>query len=411
MAKMAYFDGNSFLSSVSDIFAGIGTGNYEIRFKIKSFNSLRSAIFGVDGEYGRLVFVDDQGGNPGTGLIATGLIDNSYPYIRDVVIPDNTIHTIKIKGVVEGEGRILYASIDNDEYASYDSEILLNWNWYSNIISSGKTWNIGQGLPDEINKPSVNFVGLISEFEFLGNNGEQIVYLPLTEDFLDHSGNEVPITNNGVTLVDDSLLPTTYMSKPLSYYQVKLVNGTWMMADIGALHIGDIRLYGYHLEKCGVGIVAKFIPPIPSGSQISSAALSLLPEASGLAKGKIIGYKSITPNSISFLANYQAIRGTVVGGEDDSNLTTAYEVYDSQSLTPDERVSVPATTPIQEIINIGDVSDLVIFFDDHDGRSPEDNVYAFSNNSSDGWIAVELGSEPVVKKVMVLKSEVNHGGS
>jgi len=102
MAKMAYFDGNSFLSSASDIFAGIGTGNYEIRFKIKSFNSLRSAIFGVDGEYGGLVFVDDQGGNPGTGLIATGLIDGSYPYIRDVVIPDNTIHTIKIKGVDEG---------------------------------------------------------------------------------------------------------------------------------------------------------------------------------------------------------------------------------------------------------------------------------------------------------------------
>jgi hypothetical protein len=409
MAKMAYFDGNSFLSSASDIFAGIGTGNYEIRFKIKSFNSLRSAIFGVDGEYGGLVFVDDQGGNPGTGLIATGLIDGSYPYIRDVVIPDNTIHTIKIKGVVEGERRIMYASIDNDEYASYDSEILLNWNWYSNIISSGKTWNIGQGLPDEINKPSVNFVGLISEFEFLGNSGEQIVYLPLTEDFLDHSGNEVPITNNGVTLVDDSLLPTTYMSKPLSYYQVKLVNGTWMMADIGALHIGDIRLYGYTLEKCGVGIVAKFIPPIPSGSQISSAALSLLPEVSelpevsGLAKGKIIGYKSTTPNSISPLANYQAIRGTVVGGEDDSNLTTAYEVYDSQSLTPDERVEVSAKTPIQEIINIGDVSDLVIFFDDHDGRSPENNVYAFSNNFGDGWIVVELGSEPVSKKVMVLK--------
>ena len=150
-------------------------------------------------------------------------------------------------------------------------------------------------------------------------------------------------------------------------------------------------------------MVAKFIPPIPSGSQISSAVLSLLPKASGLAKGKIIGYKSIAPNSISKLANYQAIRGTVVGGEDDSNLTTAYEVYDSQSLTPDERVSVPATTPIQEIINIGDVSDLVIFFDDHDGRSPEDNVYAFSNNSSDGWIVVELGSEPVAKKVMVLK--------
>lgn len=64
---------------------------------------------------------------------------------------------------------------------------------------------------------------------------------------------------------------------------------------------------------------------------------------------------------------------------------------------------VPAKTPIQEIINIGDVSDLVIFFDDHDGRSPENNVYAFSNNFGDGWIVVELGSEPVSKKVMVLK--------
>jgi len=396
MGKMAYFDGNSFLSSTSDIFSTIGRGNWEIRFKIKAFSAGNNSIFGIEGEYSGspvyapLVLV---GGLNKSGRISSNLQDGSWPIISPTVIADNIVHYIKIKGEADDTSRQLYASIDEEEFEKYDEESIdeapPDWDVYSGIISNGQ-WGIGLGSKyDTISsEPINNFVGLISEFELLDNNGNRLLYLPLTEDFLDYSGNNVPITNNGVVLVKDTTMPIFYNSLSIHKYSLINYENMWFSEIFGALLVGN----GYigenvQVTKCGMGIIASFIPPIPKGSQISAMiVLEQLADEynSSSPKAKVIGYLGTPPETLT-AQDYKDFRGTAVGGADNSYLTSSYEVYNNNDKSPGKEY-IRATKPVQEIVNLDDVSRLLLFFDDHDGESSLGEFKSF--NQSDKKISV-----------------------
>jgi hypothetical protein len=78
-------------------------------------------------------------------------------------------------------------------------------------------------------------------------------------------------------------------------------------------------------------------------------------------------------SAFSNIADYQARRGTVVGGANNNNITTAKVAWDNvPAFTADTDYNSPSIiSVIQEIVNGTWASgyDLTLFFDDHDGRS------------------------------------------
>jgi hypothetical protein len=131
------------------------------------------------------------------------------------------------------------------------------------------------------------------------------------------------------------------------------------------------------VEKMGAGL--RFLSPtIQSGSTINSANMTIYVKtvASGVTvNSTITGDLELNPATFSTLADYQARRGTVVGGANDSKITTSHVHWDNISAwTP---IGAAITTPeigtvIQEIINQpgwNSGNAIALFLDDHVGSS------------------------------------------
>jgi hypothetical protein len=116
---------------------------------------------------------------------------------------------------------------------------------------------------------------------------------------------------------------------------------------------------------------------IPQGSIISTAYLSLKSSHTineDTVNSRITGNKEANPAVFTTLADYKTRRGTVVGGADDTKITTAQVDWDTIAhWVADTWYDSPEIkTIIQEIIEqAGWVpgNPLVIFWDDHDDRS------------------------------------------
>jgi hypothetical protein len=118
---------------------------------------------------------------------------------------------------------------------------------------------------------------------------------------------------------------------------------------------------------------------IPNAATIDSANITLTcRNASALVTVNSVIHGELAANATAFstIANYQSRRGTVVGGADNSNITTNNVTWDNIGawVVDTEYTSPDITTVIQEIVNQGgwvSGNNLVIFWDDHAARGTQ----------------------------------------
>jgi len=113
---------------------------------------------------------------------------------------------------------------------------------------------------------------------------------------------------------------------------------------------------------------------IPKESVISTAYLTF--KSAGnysltTVNSRIIGELTGTPSAFSTVANYQGRRGTDCGGANNNYITTAKVAWDNIGAwtTNTEYQSPEIKTIIQEIVDTSSIQNLVLFVDDHEGRS------------------------------------------
>jgi hypothetical protein len=115
---------------------------------------------------------------------------------------------------------------------------------------------------------------------------------------------------------------------------------------------------------------------LPSDAFIDRAYLSIhahLNYGFNTVNTYITGNKENNPATFSTLADYQARRGTVVGGADDTKITTAHVAWDAiPAWTGEKWYNSPNISAIiQELVDAHAPTNeaMVIFWDDHDDRS------------------------------------------
>jgi len=159
---------------------------------------------------------------------------------------------------------------------------------------------------------------------------------------------------------------------------VRWLSGAWDFAtNIAPLYVGydnaGVPKYGGGMRFLNI--------TIPQGAIIAS---SILRFEAGLTKAETVVNSYFTgelaPDATTFssLADFQSRRGTVVGGPNNNNRTIAQVAWDN---IPAHTDGVNYDSPdikviIQEIVNQAtwaSGNDLVIFWDDYDGRSTQAN--------------------------------------
>ena len=114
---------------------------------------------------------------------------------------------------------------------------------------------------------------------------------------------------------------------------------------------------------------------VPAGATITAATItgiSTVNNAQTTVNSVITGELDANAATFSDIANYQGRRGTIVGGADDTHITTANVAWDNIGAWT---TGDPFTTPdfkaiIQEMVDtLGALTDIVIFWDDHAGTS------------------------------------------
>jgi hypothetical protein len=143
------------------------------------------------------------------------------------------------------------------------------------------------------------------------------------------------------------------------------------------------RRFGYIsavLLKLGGGLKFNSVS-IPIGAIITNSYLSIQSAGSYIlddVNARITGNKEVNPAIFSTLVDYQSRRGTVVGGPDDTKITTAQVDWDAVAhfSSGNWYNSPEIKTIIQEIVNQAGWApgnSLALFLDDHDGRSTNIN--------------------------------------
>ncbi len=134
----------------------------------------------------------------------------------------------------------------------------------------------------------------------------------------------------------------------------------------------------YDTNDYKMGMGTRFLNvTIPPGSTIDTSYLILTSSESRsgtTVRTHLTGEKALNATTFSTLADYQARRGTQVGGADDNNRTVAQVAWDGiGGQTLDVEYNTPEIkTIIQEILNQGGWASgnaVVLFFDDHASRS------------------------------------------
>jgi len=152
---------------------------------------------------------------------------------------------------------------------------------------------------------------------------------------------------------------------------------------------------------------------IPSGALITLAYLSFAAHSSdsnNAVNTRITGNKENDPATFSTLADFQARRGTVVGGADNSKITTAQVTWDSvPAWTAGNWYNTPnISSVIQELVDAHAPANeaLVLFWDDFDGRSTATNAtyrqpysYDHAPNTFGAKLHIEYGETMSVSQI------------
>lgn len=169
--------------------------------------------------------------------------------------------------------------------------------------------------------------------------------------------------------------------------------GGWNAAALNVPTVwAGYNLADYLKGGCGLGFVGVAI----GGYATITAATLTMTAYSSLAnnavKTKITG--ELVGNSAQFsdLANYQARRGTDVGGANNNNRTVAQVTWDSvEGMTAESEYTSPSiVSVIQEIVNQAAWANgnaLSLFWDDHEDRSTHvdltyRDMYAYAGSSA-----------------------------
>lgn len=152
-----------------------------------------------------------------------------------------------------------------------------------------------------------------------------------------------------------------------------------------------------------------FAADLPENATISTAYLTLRCStacSNTTVNSRITGEKTTNAADTSDLANYQGRRGTVVGGANNNNITSAQVAWDdigAWTLNADYN-SPEIKTVVQEIANLGAITNMGLFWDDHDDRSTASSGRSRSAYSYDGssTYAPKLHIEYVVPTVKSL---------
>lgn len=125
-------------------------------------------------------------------------------------------------------------------------------------------------------------------------------------------------------------------------------------------------------EGCGVRYVNFNIPQY---SKINSCIITFTASANRSLTTVNSRFTGELDESATFsnIVNYQGRRGTIVGGADDTHITTAQVNWDNiAAWTKDTTYDSPDLSIIlQEMVNARAIKDLVFWWDDHDGRSTQ----------------------------------------
>lgn len=155
---------------------------------------------------------------------------------------------------------------------------------------------------------------------------------------------------------------------------------TWAMQSLTATSV----VVGYDTSsalKYGAGLRFQNVT-IPQGANITTAYLTIMclgSRSETAIKCRITGEDTDNAGTFSNITNYATRRGTVVGGANDDNITTAQVDWDNVGawVASTAYNSPEIKTIIQEIVDRAGWSsgnNLVLFWDDHNARGTQSNT-------------------------------------
>lgn len=353
--KMAFFRGDSFLSWVDSAAFNIGSSDpYKVKCKIRLSpqDGWTCWLGGAPLHLGNIGYYEAGNFHPGEAGWALGNSDWLFSGHR---IDDNAVHTLEIERTA---GHVLTITVD-DVMVFSESNNYGSLNGYPGEWRS--QWQLG-GYEDGTHLQKY-FTGYIGEFE-LYINGKRKIYLPLTDDLLDHSGNNITISNAGAGVVRIIDLDNFYLGGSVETLVADSV-GNWMLYPQSVIVAGNIT-NGYGLNKIGAVIYCEGMNLAAAGNRIKTAELnvSYVDIGGGLGLGGS-GVKAKiraqdTPNPVDVTDANALIA---------SAKTDAYIAVDDQTYTDGQTVAYDISSIVTELLAQGNLSRINLIFDDNEGRT------------------------------------------
>ncbi len=156
---------------------------------------------------------------------------------------------------------------------------------------------------------------------------------------------------------------------PETFWIIGLTTTELYTGDLGGTNLKQ----GNGMRFLGAGLPGNVI--LPPSAKVLTATLTFTAKYSSsttTVNSVIIGEKSATPATFSNIANYQGRRGTICGGANDNNITTAHAHWDNIGAITAEAtfVSPDISTILQELVDAyNGITNCVLFWDDHAGAS------------------------------------------
>ncbi len=368
MSKRAWFNGaNGILQwNRSTLFEGIGTtGDFTIKFKTNKI--------GFAGG-GHLL-------NAGTSNIIK--INNQTVNILDVTDvvcfseDDSDEHTLEFSrasGVltIKCDDVVKYSAANSYDWAAVDAAALADGKWY---LGKGATSGVPYGI---------YYYGFLSEFEFY-NGATRILYLPLTADYTDQSGNAIAVENVNNRVEMDEMDKVTFFTG-LGKNSTSYVS-QWHHDCMYCGNFVDL----FPFPAIGSLLYLRLPTPIPAGATITGAYMKMKTAESVNSLSKIrfracFSNDATSPKSLE--SRYDAsceeiiatelLRGTDFGGVI-NNLTVSHVDWDDVEFEAETEYNSPSLVSIvQELANLGQVSHIALFMDDFEERSARDIWTKFS---------------------------------
>lgn len=248
--------------------------------------------------------------------------------------------------------------------------------------------------------------------------------LPLSYHAFDADGNavefEAKITNGVLT---ETVKASAKLKYPIKIDPTIDIEPAESADDVDVYYDGSAwqraltRTYnrvGYNTAtalKIGAGMRFKGAN-IPMGATHGTAYITSTAaenDSNTTVNSRFTGEKTGTPAVFSSLANYQARRGTVVGGANDNYITTAQVAHDNiAAWTQNTTYQSPELKTItQEIGDAYPITDIVIFWDDHEGRSTASNntirrAYSYDGDPAKAPVLhIEYTPKPFIPRIII----------